>query len=236
MTAYEQFLDEKSQIGQMDGFDPIELPDYLFDFQKSLVEWALRKGRAAIFADCGLGKTVQQLVWADNVVRKTGRPVLILTPLAVSHQTEAEANKFGIEAKRSRDGLNPKGIVITNYEKLHHFDAHEFSGCVCDESSILKNFDGTRRLEITEFMKKMRYRLLCTATAAPNDYVELGTSSEALGELGYTDMLTKFFKNEQNTVKPMRNIRGQKAGFEPTDKWRFKGHAEQPFWHGVSHV
>ena len=232
--SYEAFLAAKAQLGQMDGFDPIEMPGYLFGFQASLVDWALRKGRSAIFADCGLGKTVQQLVWADNVVRYTNRPVLVLTPLAVSYQTAAEAEKFGIEAHRSRDGSNVKGVVITNYERLEHFDPNDFSGCVCDESGILKNFDGARRLQITEFMKKLRYRLLCTATAAPNDYIELGTSSEALGELGYTDMLTKFFKNEQNTIRPIRNARGQKAGTEPTDKWRFKGHAEQPFWRWVS--
>lgn len=236
MSDYSQFLSDKAQLGRMDGFEPYVLPDCLFDFQKALVEWALLKGRAAIFADCGLGKTVQQLVWADNVLRETNRPVLILTPLAVSHQTVEEANKFGIEAKRSRDGRNPQGIVVTNYERLHLFDPNNFSGCVCDESSILKNFDGARKSEITEFMKKMRYRLLCTATAAPNDYIELGTSSEALGELGYTDMLMRFFKNEQNTVKPIRNFDKGKsfAGVENAAQWRFKGHAEKPFWRWVS--
>lgn len=236
---YTEFLDAKAQLGRIDGFEPLWMPDFLFDFQKSLVGWALLKGRAAIFADCGLGKTVQQLVWAENVVRLTNRPVLVLTPLAVSHQTVAEAEKFGIEARRaSYGGDHPSGIIVTNYERLHHFDAADFAGCVCDESSILKSFDGARRLEITEFMKKLRYRLLCTATAAPNDYIELGTSSEALGELGYTDMLTKFFKNDQGTVKPMRytgfgNPRGVRPEREATDKWRFKGHAEVPFWRWV---
>ncbi len=236
IERYQDFLSVKAQLGQMDGFAPVELPGYLFGFQAALVDWALRKGRAAIFADCGLGKTIQQLVWADNVVRKTNRPVLILTPLAVSHQTAAEAEKFGIEATRSRDGKSPHGIVITNYERLHHFDPNDFAGCVCDESSILKSFDGARRLEITEFMKKLRYRLLCTATAAPNDYIELGTSSEALGELGYTDMLTKFFKNDQNTIRPtLYRHRGKSfAAMEEGAKWRFKGHAEQPFWRWVS--
>ena len=233
MNAYQEFLDAKAQLGRMDGFEPLWMPDFLFDFQKALVDWALRKGRAAIFADCGLGKTVQQLVWAENVVRMTNRPVLVLTPLAVSHQTVAEAEKFGIEARRASYRGNERGIVVTNYERLHHFDPNDFAGCVCDESSILKSFDGVRRLEITEFMKKMRYRLLCTATAAPNDYIELGTSSEALGELGYTDMLTRFFKNDQGTIKPMRNVHGQKSGVEHTDKWRFKGHAEIPFWKWV---
>ncbi len=233
---YAEFIERKSQLGSMSGFDPLWMPDFLFDFQQSLVEWSLRKGRAAIFADCGLGKTAMQLVWADNVVRKSNRPVLILTPLAVSHQTLAEAEKFGIEARRSHVGPH-KGIVITNYEKLHYFDPNDFVGCVCDESSILKSFDGERRQQITEFMRKLPYRLLCTATAAPNDYIELGTSSEALGELGYTDMLTKFFKNDQNTIRPMtfQNKRGS-SGIEQGEeagKWRFKGHAEVPFWRWV---
>lgn len=227
--TYQDFLEKKSQLGSMSGFDPLWMPDAAFDFQKYLIEWSLRKGRAAIFADCGLGKTLMQLAWADNVVRKTNKPVLILTPLAVSHQMLAEAEKFGIEAVRSCIS-SPKGIVITNYERLHHFDSGDFSGCICDESSILKSFDGVRRKEITEFMRKMPYRLLCTATAAPNDYVELGTSSEALGEMGYTDMLTKFFKNDQHTIKPMRDVRSGKTDH---DKWRFKGHAEVPFWRWV---
>ena len=233
---YADFIERKSQLGSMSGFEPLWMPTFLFDFQKALVDWSLRKGRAAIFADCGLGKTIQQLVWAENVVRKTNRPVLILTPLAVSHQTVKEAEKFGIEATRSHVGTH-KGIVVTNYEKLHYFDPNNFSGCVCDESSILKSFDGTRRQEITEFMRKLPYRLLCTATAAPNDYIELGTSSEALGELGYTDMLTRFFKNDQNTIKPVRNYDKQKRStieqHEEASDWRFKGHAEVPFWRWV---
>lgn len=232
---YADFIERKAQLGSMSGFDPLWMPDAAFDFQQALIDWSLRKGRAAIFADCGLGKTLIQLAWAENVVRKTNRPVLVLTPLAVSHQTLTEAHKFGIEANRAHIGER-KGIIITNYEKLHYFDPSDFVGCVCDESSILKSFDGTRRQEITEFMRKLPYRLLCTATAAPNDYIELGTSSEALGELGYTDMLTKFFKNDQNTIKPMRytgfgNPRGMPQ--EHTDKWRFKGHAEVPFWRWV---
>jgi hypothetical protein len=201
-----------------------------------LIDWSLWKGRSAIFADCGLGKTLMQLAWAENVVRHTNRPVLILTPLAVALQTHMEAEKFGIQTKRAHVGTH-RGIVITNYEKLHYFDPNDFVGCVCDESSILKNFDGERRSQITEFMRKLPYRLLCTATAAPNDYIELGTSSEALGELGYTDMLTRFFKNDQNTIKPMRfqNKRDAVAidqGEEAGD-WRFKGHAEVPFWRWV---
>lgn len=235
MKPYYEFLDEKRQLGADGGFDPLWMPDFLFDFQTHLVEWAIRKGRAAIFADCGLGKTPMQLVWAENVVRKTARPVLILTPLAVAQQTIREADKFGIEAARSSDGSLSARIMVTNYERLHRFDSGAFAGVVCDESSILKSFDGARRNEITEFMRKVPYRLLCTATAAPNDYIELGTSSEALGALGHVDMLQRFFKNDQNTVKPMvyRNKGQDFRKLDDSKKWRFKGHAETAFWRWV---
>jgi len=232
---YADFLHAKSQLGTVSGFDPVWQPSFLFDFQSSLLDWATRKGKAAIFADCGLGKTPLQLAWAENVVRHANRRVLVLTPLAVSHQTIAEAAKFDIEAHRSFAGELHDGINVTNYERLHYFNPDDFAGVVCDESSILKSFDGARRLEITEFMRKVEYRLLATATAAPNDYIELGTSSEALGELGYTDMLTRFFKNDQNTIKPM-TYRHHGQNFEKLDdaaKWRFKGHAEKEFWRWV---
>lgn len=235
MNSYDIFLVHKAQLDGAEGFEPLWIPDFLFDFQRELVAWALRKGRAALFEDCGLGKTPQQLVWAENVVRKTNRPVLILTPLAVSQQTIAEANKFGIEARRSQNGQARVGINVTNYERLHHFSPNDFAGCVCDESSILKSFDGKRRGEITEFMRLMPYRLLCTATAAPNDYIELGTSSEALGGLGHMDMLTRFFKNEQNSIKPTMSRRFERPDlmFGDAGKWRLKGHAETPFWRWV---
>lgn len=238
MNDYAGFLARKAQLDGEFGFGPSWLPDAMFPFQRDLVSWALHKGRAAIFADCGLGKTLVQLVWAENVVRATNKPVLILTPLAVSHQTVAEAEKFGIEARRPPVGVAMPGINVANYERLHHFNADDFAGVVCDESSILKSFDGARRGEITQFMRKLPYRLLCTATAAPNDYIELGTSSEALGYLGHTDMLMRFFKNDQNTIKPMRYTgfgapRGGPPGGTHTDKWRFKGHAEVPFWQWV---
>lgn len=174
-TDYQQFIETKRQLGQACGFEPHWIPDFLFDFQKSLVEWAIRRGRAAIFADCGLGKTPMQLVWAENVVRETGGRVLVLTPLAVANQTEREAAKFHIEARRSTHGEIESNIVIANYDRLHHFNSTDFVGVVCDESSILKSFNGATRKQITRFMSKMQYRLLCTATAAPNDYVELGT-------------------------------------------------------------
>lgn len=225
---YSEFLERKSQLGGNSGFEPLWMPDFLFDFQQSLVEWALLKGRAAIFADCGLGKSPMQLVWAENVVRKTDGRVLIATPLAVSDQTVREGEKFGIECARSKDGRLPAKIVVTNYESLHHFDPADFVGMVCDESSILKSFDGTRRKAITEFMRKLPYRLLCTATAAPNDYIELGTSSEALGEMGHMDMMTRFFKTD--TSIPAR-IGLRDTG--PRAKVRFKHHAQEPFWRWV---
>jgi len=223
---YAEFLDAKAQIGGNHGFRPIVMPDFLFDFQSALVEWALLKGRAAIFADCGLGKTAMELVWSDNVVRKTNANVLLLTPLAVTHQIQAEAERFGIEAKVSRDGRAHRGITIANYEKLHLFDSGQFVGIACDESSILKSFDGATRLAITTFSRKLPYRLLATATAAPNDFTELGTSSEALGYLGHMDMLNRFFKNDLNNSATGR-MRGEVI------KWRLKGHAELPFWRWV---
>lgn len=222
---YRAFLQAKTQIGDDAGFAPNWIPDWLFDFQAALVEWAVRKGRAAIFADCGLGKSPMQLVFAENVVRHTNGRVLILTPLAVAHQIVSEAEKFGIEAKRSSDGTAHRGITVTNYERLHLFDPNDFAGVVCDESSILKNFDGTRKAQITEFMRTCRYRLTCTATAAPNDYIELGSTSEALGYLGHMDMLTRFFKNDQRGVHP-NSVWGGGV-------WRFRGYAETDFWRWV---
>lgn len=224
---YQGFLNSKAQLSSDAGFEPLWIPDFLFDFQAHMVDWSIRKGRAAMFADCGLGKTPMQLVWAENVVRHTNKPVLILTPLAVSSQTVKEGAKFGIECAQSRDGSVKNNITVTNYEKLHLFNSDDFSGVVCDESSILKNFDGETKEAVTEFMRRVPYRLLCTATAAPNDYIEFGTSSEALGGLGYMDMLGRFFKNDQNSLHPSTMNRG--SAWYAT-KWRFKPHAERPFW------
>jgi hypothetical protein len=229
-SDYGAFVARKAQLESGDGFDPVWMPDFLFEFQQALAQWAIRQGRAAIFADCGLGKTPMQLVWAENVHRYTGRPVLLATPLAVGFQAEAEARKFGVEAAISRDGRVAGPITITNYERLHHFKPEDFAGAVCDESSAIKAFDGVRRKIVTDFMRKMPYRLLCTATAAPNDYVELGTSSEALGYLGYMDMLSRFFTNKERTAKSM----GGKWRASGGEKWRFKGHAETMFWRWVS--
>lgn len=223
---YEDFLSVKTQAGADSGFPPVWMPDFLFDFQAEIVDWSVRKGRAAILADCGLGKTPMELVWAENVVRHTGGRVLLLTALAVSPQIVEEAEKFGVRVTRSGDGTAHPGITVTNYERLHFFNPADFAGVVCDESSILKSFDGRRRAEITVFMRKVPYRLLATATAAPNDYIELGTSSEALGYLGHMDMLNRFFKNDLNNSAQGR-MRGEVI------KWRFKGHAEVPFWRWV---
>jgi len=223
---YSDFIESRSQFNTELGFTPVFMPDFLFDFQAHLLDYSLRAGRSAIFADCGLGKTPMELVWAENIVRKTNGKVILLTPLAVSQQTIREAEKFDIEAKRSHDGTAHNGITVTNYEQLHKFNPNDFVGAVCDESSILKSFNGTRRTEITQFMRKMQYRLLATATAAPNDYVELGTSSEALGYLGHMDMLNRFFKNDQNNSAVSRL-------YGAATKWRFKGHAEADFWKWV---
>ncbi len=234
-SPYELFIARKLHSQGGNGFEPRWLPDFLFDFQREIVDWSLRRGRAAIFADCGLGKTPMQLVWAQNVVEHTNGPVLIAAPLAVSHQIIREADKFGVDAVRSQDGSVPAGarIVVTNYERLDRFDSTRFAGMVCDESSILKNFDGTRKAVVTEFLRLLPYRLLCTATAAPNDFIELGTSSEALGELGHMDMLGRFFRNENNTS----STRVRRGAFSPSGfggGWRLKGHAEEPFWRWVS--
>ena len=243
---YRAFIERKTHLGNQSGFKPLFMPDFLFPFQRALVEWAVMKGRAAIFADCGLGKTPMQLVWAQNVVEKTCKPVLILTPLAVAPQTVREAAKFGIEAKQSRDGKVAAPITVANYEQLHKFDPSEFSGLVCDESSILKHFTGATQKQVTRFMTKLPYRLLCTATAAPNDYTELGTSSEALGELNYTEMLHRFFrqlddkgqkqelKKQANNEKAAKHF--QRLAFrvsQTISQWRLKNHAHEYFWKWV---
>jgi hypothetical protein len=233
---YESFLTNRLQTGAMHGFEPIEMPSCMKDFQASLTGWAIRKGRGALLEDCGLGKTLQELVWAWNVSLHTNRPVLLLTPLAVTTQTMREAEKFGIPARLAPVGLAGHGINIANYERLHLFNSCDFAGVVCDESSILKSFDGSRKTQITDFMKHVEYRLLSTATAAPNDYTELGTSSEALGYLAYHDMLSRFFKNDQNnsvSARVMKDGSRVRADIDETAKWRLKGHADVPFWRWV---
>jgi hypothetical protein len=248
---YHDFLHVKTTYSNELGFEPTNVPDWLFDFQQSLVNWSLRKGRAAIFADCGLGKTPMQLVWADNVHRHTGKRVLLLTPLAVTRQTQREAHKFGIDAEEARDGVLTGPIAIANYEQLHKFDPSDFSAIVCDESSILKSFGGATRKQVTRFMAKLPYRLLCTATAAPNDYVELGTSSEALGDLPHSEMLKRFFKQlddkgQKSETKAQEHAEVlmeadpsyfQKLAYrvaQTIGQWRLRHHAVTHFWRWVA--
>jgi hypothetical protein len=226
LPQYGSFLDRKLHEGADHGFEPTFMPTQLFDFQQAMVHYAVRKGRAALFEDCGLGKTFQSLTWGQNVIEHTNKPVLYLTPLAVAAQTIREAGKIGVEVKRSSDGEYSGKFIVTNYERLAHFDPADFSGVICGESSILKSFDGAIKSQITDFMRKVPYRLLETATAAPNDYIELGTSSEALGYMGFMDMLNRFFKNDLNNSATRRH-------YGEAPKWRFKGHAELPFWRWV---
>jgi superfamily II DNA or RNA helicase len=224
---YLEFLDRKKHsIGNF-GFDATYYPDFAFDFQKFIIEKAVKKGRIAIFADTGLGKTLIQLSIARNIIEKTNKRVLILTPLAVAFQFILEAEKLGIDdIEYSKDGRFTKKIIICNYERLHYFDPKDFVGVICDESSILKNFDGKIKAQVTAFVKKIDYRFLSTATPSPNDFIELGTSSEALGYLGYMDMLTKFFKNNQNSVDSTNRNIGEKFYLKP--------HAEKDFFAWVN--
>ena len=231
MMDYLKFIESKTQLSGHYGFDPIFIPNILFPFQSHVVKWAIKKGRSAVFSDCGTGKTIIQLVWAQNVVEHTNKKVLACTPLAVSRQTVREGEKFGIECKISRDGKPAGDITITNYEKLHLFNPHDYIGFIADESSILKNFDGKIKSAVINFTKKMPYRLACTATAAPNDFPELGNHSEMLGELGFMDMLGRFFKNDNNTVDIKRKWKSQGG---PPPKFRFIKHAEPIFWKWVS--
>jgi len=222
---YKEFIESKKHsIGEF-GFEPKWIPDKAFKFQRYIIEKALRKGRVGIFADTGLGKTLIQLAIAKNVVEKTNGNVLILTPLAVAFQFLVEAESIGVDdIEHCRDGKFSKKIVVCNYERLHCFNANDFVCVILDESSILKNFDGKIKDQITTFIKKVPYRFLSTATPSPNDFIELGTSSEALGYMGYMDMLGKFFKNNQNSADT-GNI---------GEKFYLKPHAEKDFFAWVN--
>jgi len=227
MNEYLEFLERKKHLIGDFGFEPNYFPDIAFDFQKHIIEKAIRKGRMAIFADTGLGKTLMQLAIAQNIVNHTNGKVLILTPLAVGFQFLKEAEKLGIDdIQQTIKGEHSKKIVICNYERLHYLDSNDFKGCILDESSILKNFDGKIKNQITAFIKKIPYRFLSTATPSPNDFIELGTSSEALGYMGYMDMLTKFFKNNQNSVDSNNRNIGEKFYLKP--------HAENDFFAWVN--
>lgn len=225
MNEYQRFIQSKKHSVSGYGFTTKLSDDMLFDFQKHIVEWALKKGRCAIFADTGLGKSRIQLMIAKSIIEKTNQRVLLLTPLAVAFQFLLEAEKIGIsDIEYSKNGKFDKKIVLCNYERLHLFNEKDFVCIMCDESSILKNFDGAIKAQITSFSKKAKYRFLSTATPSPNDFIELGTHSEALGYMGYMDMLTKFFTNNEDTISPM-NI---------GTKWVLKGHATKSFFEWVS--
>lgn len=191
------------------------LPECLFDFQHDIVRWALRRGRAAIFAGTGLGKTLMELAWAGAVYKSTGADVIVLAPLAVAAQVVREGRKFGIRAKQcaTQSECEP-GITVTNYQKLDHFDVGRFGGVVLDESSILKALDGKTKQKLIEAFRGTPFRLAATATPAPNDFMELGSHAEFLGAMSHTEMLATFFVHD---------------GGE-TQKWRLKGHAESDFW------
>ena len=210
--TYEEFIAAKAIHDPATGLAVIPaLNPMLFPFQQDMVRWALTRGRAAIFADCGMGKTLMQLEWAQHIPGD----VLILAPLAVSAQTVREGVKFGVKVgyARSDEQITEK-ITITNYEMLAHFNIDRFSGVVLDESSILKSYDGKTRTAIIDGFAQTPFRLACTATPAPNDYMELGNHSQFLGVMSYTEMLSMFFVHD---------------GGE-TQKWRLKGHAESEYW------
>lgn len=217
MMDYQSFLSTKRVTSNPSGFEPESLNPKLFEFQRDIDRWALNRGKSALFEDCGLGKTPQQLVWADAVSRETKRPVLILAPLAVSKQTEREGSKFDVGVKSVTSDIEVKkgaNVYVTNYEKLHHFDAGRFGGVVLDESSILKSFTGSTRNLLIEKFASTPFKLCCTATPAPNDFMELGNHAEFLGVLTRTEMLSTFFVHDGGD----------------TAKWRLKGHAEEEYW------
>lgn len=224
---YDEFIkNKKHTIGEF-GFDPVWMPDSAFDFQKFIIEKAVRKGRIGVFADTGLGKTLIQVAIAENIIRKTNGRVLILTPLAVAFQFIDEANRIGVDdIAHSKDGALTKKITVCNYERLHLLNPEDFTCVMLDESSILKNFAGKTRDAIVAFIKRVPYRFLSTATPSPNDFIELGNSSEALGYMGYMDMLTKFFKSNQNSVDSNNRNIGEKFYLKP--------HAERDFFAWVN--
>lgn len=212
-NSYKDFINNKNFILENNGFDidKSELNPSMFDFQKDIVRWALKKGRSAIFADCGMGKTLMQLEWS----KKVGGKILIVAPLSVTTQTQREGEKFGYKVTicESQEDVQD-GINITNYEKLDKFECNIFNGVVLDESSILKSFTGKIRTQIIDYFQKTPYKLACTATPAPNDFMELGNHSEFLGIMTRTEMLSMYFVHDG----------GQ------TSKWRLKRHAESIFW------
>jgi hypothetical protein len=218
-VKYEEFLKSKQIITQPSGFEPYPIKDGPFDWQCDIIRWLIRKGKAAAFADCGLGKTIIQLVWADQVSRHTGLPTLIVAPLAVAKQTQREGVKFGysVTVCRTQGDVQP-GINITNYEMLEHFNAAKFGGVVLDESSILKSYMGKTKMEIINKFKDMPYKLACTATPAPNDHMELLNHAEFLDVMKSSEALSIWFIND-----------GKSSG-----TYRLKKHAVKSFWEWVS--
>ena len=216
MNEYADFLARKAITDPHTGLTNVPaLADSLFDFQKDITAWALRRGRAALFAGTGLGKSFMELAWADAIYRETGRDIIHLAPLAVSAQLVREAEKWGIAAHHVRDASDVRpGINITNYQKIDHFDLSRFGGVILDESSILKSVDGHYRSRLIAECAQIPFRLAATATPAPNDFMELGNHAEFLGVMSYTDMLATFFVHDGGD----------------TQKWRLKGHAEDEFW------
>lgn len=227
-NKYSEFLKNKKHTSIDYGIKCKYMPDNMFDFQKHISEYIIKKGRGAVFLDTGLGKTIIELTVAKNFIEHTNKPVLIITPLAVASQFIKEAEKFGIdEVEHTKDGKFTQKIILVNYERLHYMNSNDFECVILDESSILKNFDGAIKQQVTTFLKKVKYRFLFTATPSPNDYIELGTSSEALGYLGYMDMLSKFFKNNQGSVQKQNQI-------NKGDEYYLKPHAENDFWQWVA--
>jgi hypothetical protein len=226
-NLYRDFIAKKTHSIGDAGIKTSWIPESSFDFQKTIIERATKKGRIGLFMDTGLGKTMIQLSIAENIIRQTNGRVLILTPLAVAFQFLIEAERIGVsDIEHTKDGRFSKKIVLCNYERLHLLSADDFVCVMLDESSILKNFNGATRDAIVAFMKKTRYRFLATATPSPNDFIELGNSSEALGHMGYMDMLTKFFKNNQGSADSNdRNI---------GEKFYLKPHAEKDFFAWVN--
>ncbi|MCC0013830.1 MAG: helicase [Rhodobiaceae bacterium] len=215
--SYGEFLARKAIIDPPTGIDgKVDLPKAMMPHQRDITEWALRRGRAAIFAGTGLGKTFMELAWADRVAGFTGKPVLIFAPLAVSAQHIREAAKFGLDAAicAGQPDVSNLPVIVTNYQKMDRFDLSQFGGVVLDESSILKSSDGKYRSRLIEECRQVPFRLAATATPAPNDFMELGNHAEFLGVMSQTDMLAMFFTHD---------------GGE-TQKWRLKGHAEDAFW------
>lgn len=219
MKDYTEFLKQKEFKSTTVGFEPESINPSLFEFQIDCVRWACKRGRSAIFADTGLGKTAMQLEWAAQVESHTNKPVLVVAPLCVAQQTVREGAKFGIQCKyiRSPQSSNER-IHVTNYEMLKNFNPADYGGIVLDESSILKGLNGSVRKQITEFASRIDYRLSCTATPSPNDFMELGTQSEFLGIMSQVEMLATFFIHDGSD----------------TAKWRLKGHGRKRFWKWLS--